>query len=201
MVIVAFFYPEKINRRFVSPKNAAKLDRPDASGVDGSFICGCFVKFSLQITNKRIISARFQTNGCGFMIAAADILSEQITGMDLTELHGSQAIEIGRSIQSALGEFPKHRSHCLETCISALHSAFADYRNHVIEEFRGEKALACTCFGISEETIEKCIAERQPETAVEVADFCKAGSGCGSCRMLIQEMIDAKDINYFRADP
>jgi NifU-like protein len=192
---VTSYYPENINKHFISPKNAGRLDRPSASGMDASFVCGCFVRFEMQIdaVDKRIVLALFQTNGCGYMIAAADVLSQQITGRELTELHGAGATETSESIQSVLGNFPDHRSHCLATCISAMHVAFADYRDKVIEEFRGEKALVCTCFGISEETIEKCITKNQPETAADVANLCKAGSGCGSCRMLIQEMIDTKD--------
>jgi NifU-like protein len=60
-----------------------------------------------------------------------------------------------------------------------------------IEEFTGEKALICTCFGVSEETIERVIANNRCETVEEVSQKCNAGSGCGSCQPLIQEIIDS----------
>jgi len=124
------------------------------------------------------------------MIAAADVLADWISGRELKDLHGSETDDVRLRVGSILGDFPEQREHCLETSISALHKAFADYRNRRLDEFRGEKALICTCFGISEESVEKCIADNNPETTAEVAKLCRAGSGCGSCRMLIQEMID-----------
>ncbi|HTK38708.1 MAG TPA: iron-sulfur cluster assembly scaffold protein [Pyrinomonadaceae bacterium] len=186
------YYPEKITRRFAAPKNAGELDAANATGKDASFVCGCFVGFSLLIDpgSSRITNVQFQTNGCGYMIAAADVLADEVKGRELTELHGSEAKDVQRRVELIVGEFPKHRQHCLATSISALHGAFTDNRSRCLEEFRGEKPLICTCFGVSEDSIEKCITDHQPETAAEVARLCKAGSGCGSCRMLIQEMID-----------
>jgi NifU-like protein len=66
----------------------------------------------------------------------------------------------------------------------------ARYRELRIEEFVGEKALICTCFGVSEQAIIQSIEEYSLTDVEEVAGRCRAGSGCGSCRMLIQELID-----------
>jgi hypothetical protein len=46
------------------------------------FICG------LKKTRKEILEARFKTGGCGFMIAAAEVLCDKIVGKKLVELHG-----------------------------------------------------------------------------------------------------------------
>lgn len=186
------FYPENIKERLLLPKNAGTVDNASSSGTDATFVCGCFVRFCISIgrDDKKVTAVRYQTNGCGYMIAAADVLAETTAERDLTELHGLESDELIENIENLLGEYPTKRSHCLKTPANALRAAFANYRNRLIEEFRGEKALICTCFGISEDSIEKCIADHQPETAAEVAMLCKAGSGCGSCRMLIQEMID-----------
>lgn len=158
-------------------------------------MCGCYVRLSLRIEpeTKEIAEARFLTNGCGFMLAAADVLAEAITGKRLTELHGSLDDEIAKLIEQELGRFPNWRAHCLQTAVEALHSAFADFRDRTLREFTGEKALICTCFGVSEETVENCIRENRLESVEDVARLCKAGSGCGSCQMLIQELIDANE--------
>jgi NifU-like protein len=191
-----FYYPEKIARRFGTTRNTGFIDNANASGKDASFVCGCFVGVSLQIEpgTTLVKDVRFQTNGCGYMIAAADVLADEVKGKELTELHGSETSDVRRRVESVLDEFPGDRRHCLETSISALHAAFADYRDRRLDEFHGERALICTCFGVSEDSIEKCIADHQPETAAQVAKLCKAGSGCGSCRMLIQEMIDTAQV-------
>ena len=133
------------------------------------------------------------------MIAAADVLAEIVTGKQLAELHGLDRNELRAKLRDELGAFPADRLHCEDACIEALRSAFADYRASQIEEFQGEKALICTCFGVSEETVESLLSE--PGTATgfsvlpiktieDVTRACNAGGGCGSCRMLIQEIID-----------
>ncbi len=124
------------------------------------------------------------------MIAAADHLVETIKDSKLADLHGLNKQELTQKLDDEFGLLPNERKRCADVCIEALRVAFADYRVRQIEEFRGEKALICTCFGVSEETIETHIAQNSIETVNEVTQICGAGGGCGSCRMLIQEMID-----------
>lgn len=190
---VAKFYSEKISAQFNAPKHAGKPAETNSVGTAVSFVCGAFVRFYLVIDGraKEIRKAKYKTDGCGFTVAAAEVLAETLRGRKLIELHGLHHSELQNQIEAALGKFPQSRRHCAEICFDALHQAFADFRAFQIEEFAGEEALICTCFGVSEKTIEKIISERQPESVEEVGEICRAGRGCGSCQMLIQEMIDA----------
>ena len=178
------------------PENAGKSSESNAVGVGASFLCGSFVRFFLHIDEetKVIGEAKFKTNACGFALAAADVLAAKIIGTELTELHGLENNDWREEIQAELEIFPENRAHCLKICLDALHAALADYRASRIEEFAGEKALVCTCFGVSEESIERVIAETNVETVEEVTSLCRAGGGCGSCRFLIQDMIDLRHI-------
>lgn len=193
------FYPPEINQRFSAPKNVGKLENINAVGTGASFVCGAAVRFFLRIEKdtKEIFEAKFKTNGCGFTIASADVLAEKISGRKLTELHGLERESLQTEIEAELDRFPGNRKHCLEICIEALQAALADFRAFQIEEFAGEKALICTCFGVSEEAIEKIIAENEIETVEDVTEISSAGGGCGSCQFLIQEMIDV----YWRETP
>ncbi|HEY0429627.1 MAG TPA: iron-sulfur cluster assembly scaffold protein [Pyrinomonadaceae bacterium] len=184
------FYPPKISARFYQPKNSGKSAAANGVGTGASFVCGAFVRFYLEIDagTKEITQAKFKTGGCGYSIAAADVLAGKIKGKKLIELHGLD--ELQAEVESELGNFSAFREHCLEICLDALHAAFADFRAYQIEEFAGEKALICTCFGVSEDEIEKAVAENEIETIEEVTKICKAGGGCGSCQFLIQEIID-----------
>ena len=186
------FYPPKINEKFQHPRSVGKVTGANAVGTSASFVCGTFVRFFLRIEleTKEIVAVKFKSNGCGFMIAAADVLAEKIVGKKLIELHGSDREILQTSIESELEKFSAHRIHCLELCLEALQAAFADFRHFQIEEFSGEKALICTCFGVSEDTIESVIKENAPRTVEEVGAVCNAGTGCGSCQFLIQELID-----------
>jgi NifU-like protein len=190
------FYPKKISEKFRALKNTGKAENANASGTSATFICGAVLRFYLRIETetKRVAEAKFQTNGCGFLIAAADVLSDEITGKNLREFHGAGNGVLETRIESELGKFSAHRKHCLEICLEALQNAFTDFRHLQIEEYAGEKALICTCFGVSEETIENIIDANSLETVKEVTDICSAGGGCGSCQFLIQEILDVRQM-------
>lgn len=185
------FYPEKINKLFNAPTKAGNLENADAHGVSASFVCGSFVRFFLQIETQTIKNAKFKTNGCGFTVAAAEVLAGKIIGKQLADFHGFDKNRLKRDIETDLDKFGEHRKHCLEICVDALQNAFADYRKVQLEEFHGEKALICTCFGVAEETIETLIETENAESIEEIGELCNAGTGCGSCQFLIQELIDA----------
>ena len=184
------FYPDKVDRRFNCPKNNGFIEDASAEGSGFSFTCGVLVKISLQIEDRtrEIIKAKFKTNGCGYAIATADYFTEKIIGQKLTELRGLR--ELKSACQGELGKFPESRGHCADICFDALYNALADYRSLQVEEWSGEKALICGCFGVAEEAIEKAIADNKLKTVEEVGENCRAGSGCGSCQPLIQQMLD-----------
>ena len=122
-------------------------------------------------------------------------MTEKIIGRKLTELHGLNHAEFSAEIENELGAF----SAASNALRGDLFRRFAsrrsrDFRALQIEEFAGEKALICTCFGVSEDTIQKMIAENRADTVEDVGDLCNAGTGCGSCRFLIQELIDIHEL-------
>jgi NifU-like protein len=185
------FYPAKISERFYNPQNAGKCEFANAVGTNASFVCGSVLRFTLQISDQKIADVKFKVSGCGYLLAAADLLAETVINKQLGELHGLESFK--QIIEEKLGKFPFERQHCFNLAVETLQTAFNDFRSRRLEEFSGEKALICTCFGVSEETIEQIIGENNCETVEEVADICNAGSGCGSCRLLIQEIIDASE--------
>ncbi len=186
------FYPPRISEKFRAPRNVGVAIEANAVGTSATFVCGAVLRFTLRIDRetKTIREAKFVTNGCGYLIAAADALAEKMAGKSLTELHSLDARVLEFAIESELGEFSENRKHCLVLATESLQSALADFRRLQIEEFAGEKALICTCFGVSEETIENLIGEKSFVTVEEVTDACNAGGGCGSCQPLIQEILD-----------
>lgn len=181
-------YPREVWERITTA--ATNVGPNGSAGRAASFECGCFVEFSLGINDGRVEAICVRTNGCGYMLASADILTEAVEGRELGDLHGLNDERLTTIIENSIGILPPERRQCAAVCIDALRAAFAEYRSSQIDEFRGEKALVCTCFGVTEETIDHLIASSRPGSVDEVTVACRAGSGCGSCRMLIQEMLD-----------
>lgn len=186
------FYPAKINEKFSAPKNVGLLKNANAVGTEATFVCGAVLRLYLRIDaeSKQILEAKYKTDGCGFSIASAEVLTSAIVGKKLTELHGLEDDFLQKVIEHELGSYGKHRIHCLELTLKSLQNAFANFRASQIEEFSGEKALICTCFGVSEETIENLIKTESLETVEQVTDACGAGGGCGSCQPLIEDILE-----------
>lgn len=105
----------------------------------------------------------------------------------------AEAAVIGQNAEELKSNFPDldpGREHCAKLACDALLAAIREYSDAAREEWIGDEALICTCFFVSERTIEREIATRGLTTVGEVTRACNAGGGCGSCHLLIQEILD-----------
>ncbi len=178
-----------INQHFLQPRNVGDLDNVGFSGRAGSITCGATMRVHVQVDeNHRISDAKFQAAGCSFLVAAASLLTE--------EVKGALAAEVGALLQSPattltriLGELPPGKSHCVKLVGEGFVAAIRAYSDSVRDEWHGEEALICTCFCVSEKTIETVIATLELRTVGEVTRACNAGGGCRSCHSLIEDML------------
>ena len=186
------FYPDSINEICRSPANAGDVEGENASGSSAAFECGTFVRMSLHIDDEgKIMAAKYRTNACGFALAACEVLARWLADRNIKDLNGLRTEDIHAVLRERSIYSPATRRHCADVAVNAIKAALAYHRARVLEEFQGEKALICTCFGVSEESIESLITERGVTDVNEVSAATNAGTGCGSCRMLIQEILDS----------
>ena len=166
----------------------------DVAGVQANLECGCFVRFGLSAvaSDGRVTGAGFSSNGCGYMVAAAKLAVDAVAGRHLSELKGRASAAIEQHIHVVVGEFPAERRECLAAVVKAASDAFVKKREKQAVEFRGEAALICTCFGITEDAIRAAVSGQRLRTARQVGEVTNAGTGCGSCHMLIRELLDAE---------
>jgi NifU-like protein len=186
-------YPPEIERIASAPRNAGTGKMLGPVGRAVNFDCGSVVSFEVAAVESAVGQVRFSTNGCGYMIAAAELLSRAMSKQDLSGLHGLDPNALALMIESESAAFPVERRECHLAAIEALRQAFADLRRRRVDEFRGEEALICTCFGVTENALERCIDENGLLSVGEVTEKCRAGGGCGACRMVIQEVLDARE--------
>jgi NifU-like protein len=83
---------------------------------------------------------------------------------------------------------------CARLAREALLDAIVDFSNAARDDWAGDEALICTCFFVSERTIEREIQAHGLTTVAEVTKACNAGGGCGSCHQLIQEILATNDL-------
>ncbi len=182
------YYPDRINEHFLKPRNVGEAQDADAIGEAGALICGAILRLTLKIDagQQRIEDAKFKAVGCGFLIASASVLTETIKEMAI-----SRAAMLEESaITDWFEELPPDRKHCATLCREALHAALANYHNATREEWMGDEALICTCFAVSEKTIEQVVETRSLHTIEQVTRACHAGGGCQSCHPLILDILD-----------
>jgi NifU-like protein len=167
-----------VTDHFFNPRNVGDADEPRFTGRAASLLCGAHVRFSIQIDEEqRVSQARFRAAGCNVLVAAASMLTEQVTGLTTAE---------AATIATSGG--------CAALARDALLDAIREYSNAARDDWAGDEALICTCFFVSERTIEREISARGLTTVAEVTNACNAGGGCGSCHQLIQEILATNDL-------
>jgi NifU-like protein len=176
----------QLRDHFFSPRNVGDAGEPSFTGRSASLSCGALVRFSIQVDEEHLISeARFRAAGCEVLIASASLLTEQVTGMTTAE-----AAAFAQDPAAFGVEFEK----CVGLACNALLDAIREYSNAARDDWVGDEALICTCFFVSERTIECEIQTRGLTTVAEVTKACNAGAGCGSCHQLIQEILATNDL-------
>jgi NifU-like protein len=169
---------------FLNPRNVGDADEPSFTGRSASLVCGAHARLSIQIDEMhRVSQARFRAAGCNVLVASASMLTERVTGMTTAE-----AAVIGQESAALVGIIPNH-DHCPGLACEALLSAIREYSNAARDDWAGDEALICTCFFVSERTIETEIQKHGFTTVAEVTRATNAGAGCGSCHQLIQEIL------------
>ena len=102
-----------------APRNSGVMENPDLIGVAGVPGQGAFLVLYLKVESGRVVSARYQTYGCGATIAAGSMLTEMIVGQTVEEcwqLTAERLIE-------ALDGVPPDKLHCPALAIAALQGA------------------------------------------------------------------------------
>jgi NifU-like protein len=74
----------------------------------------------------------------------------------------------------------------------ALEAAIFKYRGIEVEAHDDDEgALVCSCFGISDSKIRRAIIENNLTTVEQVTNYVKAGGGCGTCLVNIEDLIES----------
>ncbi|EKQ67141.1 Modular FeS cluster scaffolding protein NifU [Leptolyngbyaceae cyanobacterium JSC-12] len=189
-------YTEKVMEHFYNPRNQGSIEVTDEPGIAivfgevGSIACGDALRLHLkiEIESDKILDARFQTFGCTSAIASSSALTEIIKGLTLDE-----ALNVSnQDIAEFLGGLPEAKMHCSVMGQEALEAAIFKYRGIEVEHHEeDEGALVCSCYGVSDSRIRRIIIENNLTTAEQVTSYVKAGGGCGSCLVDIEDILFA----------
>jgi NifU-like protein len=178
-------YTDKVKEHFLNPHNVGEIENPDGMAEVGSLACGDALKLTFKLDeNKRIKDAKFKTFGCASAIASSSALTEIIKGMTVDE-----ALKVtNQDIAKYLGGLPDEKMHCSVMGKQALEKAVENYRG--VPAMEADEQIVCECFGVTDKEIERAVRENNLATVEDVTNYTKAGGGCGSCKDIIQQIID-----------
>jgi NifU-like protein len=177
---------------FLDPKNVGDAAEPSFAGQAASFECGAVLRISLHIDEQqKITDAKFRAAGCSVLVAAASYLTQAIRG----ETTGDAAALAQHSdlIKQHRNPSAIDRTECVALACEALIAAIKQYSDSIRDEWTGDDALICTCFSVSERTIEREIETKKLTTIQEVTRACNAGAGCRSCYPLIEDILRTRE--------
>jgi NifU-like protein len=178
-----------VNQLFFDPKHVGEAVEPNVIGRAASFSCGASLRISLHIDeSQRITEAKFKAAGCSVLVASASLLIDAVIGKTTGE--AAALGQDGEALETKLGELTAERSECALLACEALVAAIQNYSDLVRDDWEGDEALICTCFCVSERTIEREIQSKQLQTIAEVTAACNAGAGCRSCYPLIEDILE-----------
>lgn len=179
-------YTDKVTDHFLNPRNVGEVENPDGVGEVGSLACGDALKLTFKLDkDSRIADVKFKTFGCASAIASSSVLTELIMGKTLDEA----AKVTNKDIADYLGGLPEQKMHCSVMGREALEAAIENYQTGGKAKHELEGKVVCTCFGVTENEIERVIRENDLTTIEEVTNYCKAGGGCGGCKGEIEKII------------
>jgi len=180
-------YTDKLKEHFFNPRNVGEIEEPDGVGEVGSLACGDALKLTFKLDESgKIKDVKFKTFGCASAIATSSVLTEMIKGLTIDEA----AKVTNKDIADYLGGLPEQKMHCSVMGREALEAAIENYRTGGKEKHELEGKVICTCFGVTENEIERVIRENNLTAVEEVTNYCKAGGGCGGCKGEIEKIIE-----------
>ena len=115
-------FSKVVINEFRNPSNFGILDDFNAVGeIKGP--CGDTMKITLKIRNKKIIDARFWTDGCGATIACGSMLTKMIIDMSLKEAYNIS----DHDLTNALNGLPDGHLHCSMLAVNTLQMVIENY--------------------------------------------------------------------------
>jgi len=180
-------YTDKVKEHFFNPHNVGEIENPDGIGEVGSLACGDALKLTFKLgKNGKIRDAKFKTFGCASAIATSSVLTDMIKGLTIDEA----AKITNKDIANYLGGLPEQKMHCSVMGREALEAAIENYQSGGRKKHELEGKVVCTCFGVTENEIERVIRENDLTTVEQVTNYCKAGGGCGGCQGEIEKIVE-----------
>jgi nitrogen fixation protein NifU and related proteins len=79
-------YRDFILDHYRNPRNAGRLDTPDATFEDNNPLCGDKIRMDIKLRDGVVDDIKFSGRGCAISQASASLLTESVKGKSLAEV-------------------------------------------------------------------------------------------------------------------
>ncbi len=117
--------PEIIIDHVDSPRNVGCLKAADAVATTGAPGRPPFMAMYFRIRNGIVTEVKYRTFGCALSIAAGSVLTEMITGRNVTECLALTE----QQLSEALGSISADQAWCLSLALSTMRKALTEYHH------------------------------------------------------------------------
>ena len=114
---MAALYSDTLLDHFRHPRNYGDLPAPDISYESFNPLCGDRIRIELKLGDTIVQQARFKGDACAISTAAASLLTELISGIDLKE---AAAISDDQLISALESDIKPARLQCALLPLEAL---------------------------------------------------------------------------------
>jgi len=115
-------YSQKAIDHAMNPQNVGRIKDADGyARVTGP--CGDTMEISLRVRKRKVLDAKFWTDGCGTSIACGSVATGLIKGKSVA---GAQKVD-SESILNALDGLPESNVHCAVLASDTLRAAIKNY--------------------------------------------------------------------------
>ena len=125
-------YSNVLLDHFRNPRNYGSLPSADVMCEEFNPLCGDRIRIELEISDNRIVAARFIGDGCAISIAAASMLTELVLDVELDQGEALSSIETqdfaSLLISSLESDIKPSRMKCAMLPLEALRSCVKAYR-------------------------------------------------------------------------
>jgi nitrogen fixation NifU-like protein len=87
-------YQERVIDHYRNPRNQGVLADPDLSAELDNPVCGDVVRIDVRLEDGRVAEARWSGRGCVISLAAASLLTQDLLGRSVEDLHALQDTDV-----------------------------------------------------------------------------------------------------------
>jgi NifU-like protein involved in Fe-S cluster formation len=180
--------PPVVFDHYRNPRNEGVLDPADAIGcVEGRREDSRLRMFLRLCADRRIIDdASFLTENDRSCRASLSLVTSLIRGRPLVEVKALTVETVGAAFGLHDENLPM-----LVPALEALASAIATL-DGVADPFLREGRVVCHCLFVREGRIRRAVQERGLRSVEEVQAWTRACTGCRSCRVEVQRIVDGE---------